>query len=108
MSKAFRDLDIWQRAMDLTTEVYRLTEAFPKHEIYGLTSQMRRCAVSVPSNIAEESARNTKRDFANFAAIAKGSNAELQTQLIIASRLGYLHQEDFGMWKRCAVESPGC
>lgn len=81
--------------MDLVTEVYRASECFPKHELYGLTSQIRRCAVSIPSNVAEGSARATRRDFANFVTIAKGSNAELQTQLILAHRLGYINQEHF-------------
>lgn len=95
MSQSYRDLDVWKAAIDLTTEIYRITEGFPRHEIYGLTSQMRRSAVSIPSNIAEGSARATKRDFANFISIAKGSNAELQTQLLIALRLGYISQEPF-------------
>jgi len=94
MGQAFRDLEVWQRGMDLTTAVYRLTEAFPRHEIYGLSSQMRRCAVSIPSNIAEGSARGTKPDFARFISIARGSAAELETQLILALRLGYVNEAD--------------
>ena len=75
--------------MDLTMLIYSLTAEFPKHEIYGLTSQMRRAAVSIASNIAEGSARGTRRDFRQFVLTARGSNAELQTQLMIACGLGY-------------------
>jgi four helix bundle protein len=93
MAKAFRDLLVWQRAMDLTQLVYGLTEAFPRSELYGLTSQMRRSAVSIPSNIAEGAGRSTKRDFAHFIVIARGSNYELETQILIAERLGYINQQ---------------
>lgn len=90
MAKAFRDLTVWQKAMDLSVAVYAHSERFPKTEIYGLTSQMRRAAVSIASNIAEGAGRSTKRDFCQFVAIAKGSSYELQTQILLASRLGYL------------------
>ncbi|WP_419805849.1 four helix bundle protein [Terriglobus sp.] len=95
MPRAFRELDVWHVAMELATEIYKVSEAFPKHELYGLTSQIRRCAVSVPSNIAEGSQRATSRDYANFITIAKGSTAELETQLILALRLGYLNESTF-------------
>ena len=75
--------------MDLTIQVYAITSEFPKTEIYGLSSQMRRAAVSTASNIAEGSARSTRKDFRQFVVIARGSNSELQTQLMIAHRLGY-------------------
>ena len=75
--------------MDLTVLTYGLTSGFPKHETYGLSSQMRRAAVSTASNIAEGSARRTRRDFRQFVIMARGSNFELQTQLILAARLGY-------------------
>lgn len=75
--------------MDLTMLVYALTAEFPKHEIYGLSSQMRRAAVSISSNLAEGSARGSRKDFRQFVIIARGSNAELQTQLMITKRLGY-------------------
>ena len=78
--------------MDLTLLVYALTNDFPKHEIYGLSSQMRRAASSIPSNIAEGSARSSKKDFRHFVTIAHGSNCELQTQLLIAGSLGYVSQ----------------
>jgi four helix bundle protein len=87
MAKGFRELRVWNKAIDLTELIYRLTSDFPKAEIYGLTSQMRRAAVSIASNIAEGSARGTKKDFKQFVLIAKGSVCELQTQLVIASRL---------------------
>ena len=76
--------------MDLVAEIYKLTNAFPDHEMYGLTSQVRRAAVSVPSNIAEGAARNSKKDFQRFVFIARGSLAEVETQLLIAERLNYI------------------
>jgi len=75
--------------MDLTMLIYAITADFPKHEIYGLSSQMRRAAASIPSNLAEGSARGSKKDFRQFVLIARGSNCELQTQLMIATRLNY-------------------
>ena len=89
MAKSFRELNVWSRSIELTTLIYALTNEFPKTEIYGLSAQMRRAAVSIASNIAEGSARNTRKDFKQFVAIARGSNCELQTQLVIASRLGF-------------------
>ena len=87
--KSYQELLVWQRALDLTIAVYRCSKAFPREEVYGLTSQIRRAAVSVPSNIAEGYGRGTRRDYRHFLAIARGSNFELQTQLAIARRLGY-------------------
>ena len=89
MSKSFRELRVWQASMDLSVLIYTLTAQFPKHEVYGLSSQMRRAAVSIASNIAEGSARNTRKDFRQFVVMAKGSTCELQTQLMLAGRLGY-------------------
>jgi four helix bundle protein len=89
LAKSFRELRVWNKAIELTTLVYELTADFPKAEIYGLTSQMRRAAVSIASNIAEGSARSTRKDFRNFVIIAHGSNCELQTQLVIAARLKF-------------------
>ena len=83
----YRDLIVWQRAIELVTEVYQLTEIFPKEEIYGITSQMRRAAVSIPSNIAEGRVRGTRKDFTHFLIISYGSGAELETQIEIAKRL---------------------
>jgi four helix bundle protein len=87
MPKSFRELKVWEKAVDLTVIVYQYTTDFPPREVYGLTSQMRRASVSVASNIAEGSVRGTKKDFRQFVKIAQGSNCELQTQLIIARRL---------------------
>lgn len=89
----YRDLKVWQLGVDIALEVYRVTAEFPKSEVYGLTSQLRRAAVSIPSNIAEGHARKTQREMQRFANIAKGSLAELETQLIIAGELGFLNNE---------------
>jgi four helix bundle protein len=93
MAKSFRDLKVWNLSLSLTTRVYAITSDFPKSEIYGLTSQMRRAAVSIASNIAEGSARCTRKDFKQFVTIARGSTCELQTQLLIAGRLGFVQRE---------------
>ncbi len=85
-----RDLDVWKTAMDLVTEVYTRTKDFPKEEVYGLTAQLRRAAVSVPANISEGAARQTDKEFIHFLFIALGSASELETELAIAERLGYL------------------
>jgi four helix bundle protein len=86
----FRDLRVWQAGMDLVEHVYRVTREFPKHELYGLTGQMQRAAVSVPSNVAEGHAREHLREYLHHLSIAQASLAELQTQLEIAGRLAYL------------------
>lgn len=87
--QTYKDLIVWQRAMDLVNRIYKLTENFPKSEIYGLTSQMRRCAISIPSNIAEGRRRGTKKDYRQFLIIAYGSGAELETQIEIIKRLAF-------------------
>lgn len=84
-----KDLEAWKESMLLVEEVYRVSSAFPKQEVYGLTSQVRRAAVSVPSNLSEGAARNGNKEYINFLGISLGSLAEVETQLIIASRLGY-------------------
>ncbi len=84
----FRELEVWQVAMALAKCVYELTASFPKEERYGLTSQLQRCAVSIPSNIAEGNARASTRDYARFVSMARGSSAELQTQLLLSQELG--------------------
>jgi four helix bundle protein len=89
LPKSFRELDVWKKSIDLTVLVYEFTAEFPKQETYGLTSQMRRAAVSIASNIAEGSARGTRKDFKQFVKQAEGSNCELQTQLTISKRLGF-------------------
>ena len=92
MGQNFKDLIAWQKGMDLVLEIYAVTKAFPREEIYGLTSQLRRAAVSIPSNIAEGQARFSKRDFRHFLRTAKGSLAEVQTQVAIAGKLGFISE----------------
>lgn len=88
--KSHKDLIVWQKSMDLSLVIYKLTETFPQRELYALSSQMRRAAVSIPSNIAEGRARHTRKDFSHFLHMAYGSAAELETQLSIAWRLSFL------------------
>src|ERR1700758_2667896 len=90
MSSSFKDLRVWQEAMRFTVEIYRATDRLPKHELYGLSQQLRRAAVSVPSNIAEGKGHRSDREFANFLLHARGSLLEVQTQLMIAEQLQYL------------------
>ena len=89
MADSFRELTVWQRSMQLTVSIYRLTQKFPHEEIYGLTSQIRRSAVSVPSNIAEGHGRLGTGEYRQFLGFARGSNFELQTQIEIARALGF-------------------
>jgi four helix bundle protein len=86
----YKELKIWQKSVDLAVRIYGVTKDFPKEEVYGLTSQLRRCAISVPSNIAEGAGRNTKKDFNKFLGISNGSTCELDTQLIIAQRINFI------------------
>jgi four helix bundle protein len=90
MGESYRELIVWQKAIRLVTEIYRATRQFPRDELYGLTSQLRRAAVSVPSNIAEGQARFSRKEFHHFLSQAQGSLVEIETQLIIAQNLGYL------------------
>ena len=90
----YRDLKVWQIAVDVVETVYRLTLEFPKHEVYGITQQIQRAAVSVPSNIAEGHARASSKEFLHYISIALGSLAELETQLIVATRLQYLKTQE--------------
>ena len=90
---SYKDLVVWQKAIDLTIEIYSLTNLFPKEEMYGFVSQIRRSAVSIPSNIAEGQARKYHLQFSHFLSIAQGSLAELETQIIIAIKLGYIAGE---------------
>lgn len=92
--QSHRDLVVWQKAMDLTVEIYRLSAKFPASENYRLVSQLTRAAASIPANIAEGNARATKRDYANFLAIAKGSLMEAETFLMLALRLKYVNQDE--------------
>ena len=91
--QSYRDLIAWQKSMDLVLEIYRCTEAFRRTEIYGLSSQLRRAAVSVPSNIAEGHERSSTGEFRQFLGHSLGSLMEIETQIIIADRLGYLDRD---------------
>lgn len=89
----YQELKVWQLAMRLTSGLYRITGSFPQHELYGLTNQLRRAGVSVPSNLAEGHARGSTREMIRFCRIAKGSIAEIETQLLVAVDLGYISSE---------------
>ena len=91
--RTFKDLKVWQKGIELVKEIYKITKDFPKDELYGLTSQMRRSAVSIPSNIAEGFRRRYNKEHKQFLSIALGSCAELETQKIIAKELGYIRSE---------------
>jgi four helix bundle protein len=93
--KNFHDLMVWQRAHDFVLKLYRSTKAFPREEIYGLTSQIRRAAVSVPSNIAEGCGRQGDRELARFCQIAMGSASEAEYQLLLAHDLGYMESKEY-------------
>ena len=91
--QSYKDLVVWQKSMDLVEVMYQMTRTFPKEEVYGLTNQLRRAAVSIPSNIAEGHARSSTAEFVRFLSIARGSLAEVETQLLITQRLGYLSND---------------
>lgn len=93
--KDFKSLKIWQKGIKLVVDIYKSTKEFPQEELYGLTSQMRRSAISIPSNIAEGSGRNSDKDFNRFLDISLGSSFELETQIIIARKLEFLSDEEF-------------
>jgi four helix bundle protein len=88
-------LEVWKRAVDFVVDVYKVTDAFPREEKFGLTSQIRRAAVSIPANIAEGTARQSEKEFINFLSIAQGSASELETELLIAHRLDYLQASTY-------------
>lgn len=90
----FKELTVWQKAVDLAVDIYGVTKKFPADERFGLISQINRCVVSVPSNIAEGAGRNTDGEFNQFLGVSVGSSCELETQLIIANRLNYLTQDN--------------
>jgi four helix bundle protein len=90
--KDYRELIVWQKAMDLVEQIYSITKQFPREELYGLTSQIRRASVSIPSNIAEGQARRTTKDFLHFLAVSYGSLKEVETQILIAERLDYIQK----------------
>ena len=91
----FKELIVWQKSINLVTEIHRITEKFPSNEIYGLTSQLRRASVSVPSNIAEGNTRRSKADYLQFLRIARGSCSEIETQIIISKNLGFINDITF-------------
>ncbi len=93
--KTHKDLDVWKKSVSLVTSIYEVTKTFPKDDIYGLTNQIRRSAVSIPSNMAEGSARKGEKEFIQFLYISLGSMAELETQLIIANNLKYVKLNDY-------------
>jgi four helix bundle protein len=90
-----QNLEAWSKALEFVTDVYKSTEHFPKEERFGLTSQIRRAAVSIPANIAEGAGRHSKKEFAHFLSNSQGSASELETELVIANRLGYLDEASF-------------
>ncbi len=92
--KSHKDLDVWKRSIELVTKLYRVTKNFPKEELYGLTNQIRRAAVSIPSNIAEGAARGHNKEFIQFLFISLGSVSELETQLILSENLEYIKTEE--------------
>ncbi|MFC1839878.1 four helix bundle protein [Thermodesulfobacteriota bacterium] len=94
MEKPHKKLDVWKLSMELVNKVYEMTREFPKEEMFGLTSQIRRSAVSIPSNISEEAARQTKKELINFLHIAQGSLSELDTQLDISRNLDYINEKE--------------
>ena len=102
--KSYRDLIVWQKSMQLVSEVYLQSKAFPSEELYGLTSQIRRCAISIPSNIAEGYGRNSTNDYKRFLQISVGSLYELQTQIEIAFRLNYLTEPYFNQTSALCTE----
>jgi four helix bundle protein len=93
--RGHRGLVAWQKAMELVTEIYRITKDFPRDELYGLVSQLRRAAVSVPSNLAEGYGRNSRNEFHQFVDVARGSLAESETQIEIAKNMHYVNEESF-------------
>jgi len=95
--KSYRDLTVWQRAMDLAAMIYALTKKFPKTEEYRITAQMVRAAISVPANIAEGNTRSTRKDYARFISIARGSTAELSTFLMLAMRVEMAEKEEIAV-----------
>ena len=94
MANAYKDLRVWKQSVDLALEIYRQTQNFPKNELYGLTSQLRRAAVSVPSNIAEGKGRSSDKELILFLHHSRGSLLELETQLFIARKLGYIEEPE--------------
>jgi four helix bundle protein len=104
MAQSFRELTVWQRAMEMTVQVYELTQGFPREEIYGLTSQLRRASVSVASNIAEGRGRISQGEFRQFLGTAQGSNFEVQTQIEVSRRLRLTSEASLNKAEKLSVE----
>ncbi len=102
--KTHKDLEVWKRSIQMVTKIYKETTNFPKEELYGITSQIRRSAISVPSNISEGAGRNHTKEFIQFLHISMGSLAELETQLIIANNLDYLSNQVFDKLNTLLIE----
>jgi four helix bundle protein len=102
--KSYKDLQVWQRGMDLVKRIYELTRGFPQKEVYALSNQMQRAAVSIPANVAEGHARNSTREFLHYISIALGSLAELETYLFLAGRPSYLGERDVSITLSSADE----
>jgi four helix bundle protein len=95
MSKSYKDLEVWKNSIDFVTKIYKITKQFPSDEKFGLISQLRRAAVSIPANIAEGTGRKSSNDTLHFLVMARGSMNEIVTELIVASNLNYIQKEDF-------------
>jgi len=93
--KSFRDLNVWNKGIQLVCDLYKITNKYPKEEIYGIVSQMQRAAVSIPSNIAEGATRKSKKEYYRFVSISYASSAELETQIEISKRLNYINQDEY-------------
>ena len=104
MLKNYKELKVWQKSYQLCLDIYKITKTFPKEERYGLTSQIRRAAVSVPSNIAEGYGRKTTPDYIRFLYTAYGSNCELETQILLTGDLGYIKSEQFHKVQKALAE----
>ena len=104
MAQSYKELVVWQKAIDLTVAVYQLTKKFPKDELFGLVSQMRRASVSIASNIAEGEGRKSKKEFSRFLGISLGSKAELETQLILCERVGLADKSEISLIKNSLDE----
>jgi four helix bundle protein len=104
MGTSFRELQVWRLSMSLTKDIYKITKRFPDDERFGLISQLRRAAVSIPSNIAEGQARYSQREFLRFLSNAKGSLAEVETQLLLSTELGYVPEDELNKLTRKTAE----
>lgn len=102
--KSYKDLTVWQKAFELSLKTYKTTNSFPKEELYGITSQIRRAAIAIPSNIAEGCARQGTKEYIHFLNIAYASAAELETQILIAKEIGILSFEDFNKINMLLIE----